>query len=127
MKQGPERAETLETAQSPGMPGKKRVHAFHADLPKRAKSVDELVNATVLGRQPDKPTHFNSQTHLNPLKAANSRKTRNFWDVGGNFDRKFWMHFLGSKITFGEIVKNLVKYGEFSEYGRSRPKSKKGH
>ena len=27
------------------------------------------------------------------------------------------MHFLGPKITFGEIAKTLVKYGEFSESG----------
>ena len=61
-----ERAKTLETAQSPGKPGKKWVHAFHADLPKRAKSVDELVDATVLARQPD-------QKH-NPLEPAQSRQ-----------------------------------------------------
>ena len=34
--------------------------------------------------------------------------------------------FLGSKITFGEIAKNLVNYGEFSESGRFRKKCQKG-
>ena len=35
------------------------------------------------------------------------------------------MHFLGPKITFGEIVKNLVNYCENTESGRSRQKSQK--
>ena len=34
--------------------------------------------------------------------------------------------FGGSKITFGEIVTNLVKYGEFSEFGKFRQKSRNG-
>ena len=35
--------------------------------------------------------------------------------------------FLSSKITFGENAKNLVKYGEFSKFGRFRQKSRNGH
>ncbi len=41
-------------------------------------------------------------------------------------DRKIESIFGGVKITFGEIAKTLVKYGEFSESGRFRRNARKG-
>ncbi len=87
-------------------------------------------NARKMPEDPLRPT----STHFDPLRPAkNARgpakplKPTTFGDMGGNFDRKIWMHFLGSKITFGENVKTLVKLGEFSESGRFRQKCQKRH
>ncbi len=61
-----------------------------------------------------------------PVQVVDATALVSHPDQKPTFRSKNRMHFLGSKITFSKSGESLVNYGEFSESGRFRQKSRNG-